>query len=149
MTEGKFCILKERLWPYLLPGKTPNYQFLPVEKKEAVTLYYLKDTGPLWITANTFEIYQCSVYENLHEVCSAVSKHLGPEDLHLPSTKEEIQSKVVEFETKFGMLQAFVCNLPIQLFTLLKIIMAVLQVTQLHLPLAWSPSAFKRINIAR
>ena len=94
VTKEKFCILCERLRPYLLPGKTPNYRYLSVEKKVAVTLYYLKDTGSLWMTANTFGIHQCTVSKTLHEVCRAVSKHLSPEYLHLPSTKEEVQSKV-------------------------------------------------------
>ena len=74
-----------------------------------MTLYYLKDTGSLWMTANTFGIHQCTVSKTLREVCSAVSKHLSPEYLHLPSTKEEMYSKVAEFETKFGMVQAFGC----------------------------------------
>ena len=74
-----------------------------------MVLYHLKDIGSLWMTINTFGIHQCTVSKTLHEVSCAVSKHLSPEHLHLPSTKEEMQSKVVEFETKFGMVQAFGC----------------------------------------
>ena len=33
MTREKFCLLCEQLRPYLLPGKTPNYRLLSVEKK--------------------------------------------------------------------------------------------------------------------
>ena len=61
------------------------------------------------MTANTFGIHQCTVSKTLHEACRAVSKHLCPEYLYLPSTKEEMQSKVAEFETKFGIVQAFGC----------------------------------------
>ena len=68
-----------------------------------MTLYYLKDTGSLWITANTFGIHQCTVSKTLHEVCSAVLEYFSPEYMHLPSTKEELQNKVAEFESKFGM----------------------------------------------
>ena len=59
------------------------------------------------MTANTFGIHQCTVSKMLYEVGSVISKHLGPEYLYLPSTKEEMQGKVAEFETKFGMVQAF------------------------------------------
>ena len=109
MTREKFCLLCEQLRPYLLPGKTPNYRLLSVEKKVAVTLYYLKDTGSLWMTANTFGIHQCTVSKTLLEVCRAISTHLGPEYLHLPRNHDEMQRKVAEFETKFGMVQAFGC----------------------------------------
>ena len=61
------------------------------------------------MTANTSGIHLYTVSKTLSEVCSAVSKHLHPEYLHLPSTKEEMQSKDPEFETKFGMVQAFGC----------------------------------------
>ena len=33
MTREKFCILCERLRPYLIPGRTPNYRHLSVEKR--------------------------------------------------------------------------------------------------------------------
>ena len=41
------------------------------------------------------------------DVCDAITKHLGPEYIHLPRTAEEMQRKVSQFEFKFGMIQAF------------------------------------------
>ena len=71
--------------PHIFPEpKSPNRRALPVEKKVAFTLYYLKDTGSMWMTANTFGIHQCTVSKVVLEVCNAIAKHLGPEYIHLP-----------------------------------------------------------------
>ena len=43
------------------------------------------------------------------EVCDAITKHLGPEYIHLPRNAEEMHGKVSEFELKFGMTQEFGC----------------------------------------
>ena len=45
MSKGKFLELCEELRSYISPGNSPNYLTLSVEKKVAVVLYYLKDTG--------------------------------------------------------------------------------------------------------
>ena len=50
-----------------------------------------------------------SVSKVVLEVCDAITKHLGPEYIHLPQTAEEMQRKVSQFELKFGMIQAFRC----------------------------------------
>ena len=47
----------------------PNYRYLTTEKKLAITLYYLKYTSSLWMTANTFGIHQCTVSKTLKIVC--------------------------------------------------------------------------------
>ena len=61
------------------------------------------------MTANTFGIHQCTVSIVVFEVCDAITKHLGPQYIHLPTTEEEMQRKVSEFELKFGMIHAFGC----------------------------------------
>ena len=60
------------------------------------------------MTANTFGVHQSTVSNFVVEVCSAISRHIQP-DIHLPRTQEEIKIKVAEFESKFGMVQAFGC----------------------------------------
>lgn len=110
MTRPEFEDLCEELRPHIFPDpKSPNRRALSVEKKVALTLYYLKDTGSMWMTANTFGIHQCTVSKVVLEVCDAITKHLGPEYIHLPRTAEEMQRKVSQFELKFGMIQAFGC----------------------------------------
>lgn len=61
------------------------------------------------MTANMFGIHQCTVSKVVLEVCDAITKHLGPEHIHLPRTSEEMHRKVSQFELNFGMIQAFGC----------------------------------------
>ena len=110
MGRQAFLNLAAELEPFIAPKtNTPNHRFLSTEKKLAVTLYYLKDTGSLWMTANTFGIHQCTVTKTIAEVCHTISNELGPRYIYLPKNDEEMRKKVSEFELKFGMIQAFGC----------------------------------------
>jgi len=98
MTRLEFEDLCEQLGPHIFPDpKSPNRRALSVEKKVALTLNYLKDTGSMWMTANTFGIHQSTVSKVVLEVCDAITKHLGPKYIHLPRTAEEMQRKVSQF----------------------------------------------------
>ena len=110
MSKERFFQLCEELRPYISEGiNTPNYRSLSREKKLAITLYYLKDTGSIWMTANAFGVHQCTVSKIVLAVCNAICIHLCPIYLHLPQTVVEMRKKVAEFETRFGMTQAFGC----------------------------------------
>ena len=61
------------------------------------------------MTANAFGLHQCSASKIIIFVCDAINKRLGPAYLHLPQDKDEMITKVSEFELKFGMIQAFCC----------------------------------------
>ena len=79
MSKECFYNLVAQLDPVIGPKpNSPNYRFLTTDKKLAVTLYYLKDTGSLWMTANTFGIHQSTVTKVITEVCSAINRLLGP-----------------------------------------------------------------------
>ena len=55
LSRESFFSLHEQFSPYIATDpKIPNYRCLSSEKKLALTLYYLKDTGSLWMTANAF-----------------------------------------------------------------------------------------------
>ena len=77
------------------------------EKKLAITLYYLKDTGLLWMTANTFGIHQCTLSKTIVEVCKAINPILSLDYLHLPRSENGMRKIALEFELKFGMPQGF------------------------------------------
>ena len=110
MTRDCFYEIAALLDPFIAPKHgSPNHRLLSTEKKLAITLYYLKDTGSLWMTANTFGVHQCTCSKTIVDVCNAINKHLGPTYLHLPRTRGEMREKVSEFEVKFGMTQAFGC----------------------------------------
>lgn len=102
--------LVSELRPYISPNpKSPNHRALSAEKKVAVALYFLKDTGSLRMTANSFGIAVNSASAAVSEVCQAISNYLGPKYLHLPKDEESMRVKVAEFEATFGMTQAFRC----------------------------------------
>ena len=108
-----------QLHPYLSPNPTsPNYRAIPVEKRIALTLYYLKDTGSLGMTANSFCVAICTASEIIVEVCTAIAKVIGPKYNSIPRNEKEMRNKVAEFESKYGMTQAFGCidgtHVPIQ-----------------------------------
>ena len=95
MATLQFEDLCEQLRPHIFPDpKSPNRRALSVETKVALTLYYLKDTGSMCMTANRFGIHQCTVSKVVLEVCDATTKYLGPEYIHLPRTAEQMQRKV-------------------------------------------------------
>ena len=59
MSRLEFQELCDILRPFITPNPlSPNYKSLSAEKKLAVILYFLKDTGSLTMTANTFGIHQ-------------------------------------------------------------------------------------------
>lgn len=110
MSQEEFEELTDELRPYISPDQSsPNYMALSAEKKLAMTLYFLKDTGSLAMTANTFGVALCTVSKHIIEVCYAISKHLGPKYMFLPRNEDEMREKAAEFEAKFGMPQAFGC----------------------------------------
>ena len=79
-------------------------------KKLAQTLYYLKETGSLIMTANNFGVAINTVSSVIYEVCLAIGqKKLGPQYTRLPKTREGMRERVSEFEAKFVMIQAFGC----------------------------------------
>ena len=59
------------------------------------------------MTANHFGVANCTASKVILEVCTAICSVLGPSYLHHPRDQEERKMKVVEFEAKFGMFQAF------------------------------------------
>ena len=110
ISEEEFKKLGDELRPFISPdNSSPNYMAITVEKKLAITLYYLKDTGSLVMTANTFGVALCTVSIHVIEVCRAISRHLGPKYVYLPRNKDEMRQVTSEFEAKFGMPQAFGC----------------------------------------
>ena len=110
LTRNQFFNLTNELQPYISPSLlSPNHRALNADKKLALTLYYLKDTGSLIITANNFGVAINTASSVIYEVCLAICQNLEPQYIRLPKTREEMREKVSEFEAKFGMMQAFGC----------------------------------------
>ena len=58
------------------------------DKKLTLTLYYLKDTGSLIMTANNFRVAVNSAISVIYEVCLAICGNLGPKYIRLSKTEE-------------------------------------------------------------
>ena len=89
--------------------KSPNHRGLPVIKKVALTLYYLKDTGSYSTTANTFASHISIVAKIIKDACCVIPCKLGQKYVHLPQIKNATIEKASEFEAKYGMHQDFRC----------------------------------------
>ncbi|XP_047140221.2 uncharacterized protein LOC105845863 [Hydra vulgaris] len=110
MTKGCFLELAAIIDTVISPQPNClNYCFLTTHKKLAITIYYLKDTGSLWMTANVFGIYQCTASKTVKIVCDAINNIVGPIYLHLPKNKENMTKLASQFDVKFGIIQAFGC----------------------------------------
>ena len=94
LTKEKFYELVDMLRPYISPDDTsPNHRKLDADKKLAVCLYYLKDTGSMWMTANAFGIHQTTVSQIVFDICDAITRKLGPHFLYMPRTEDEVKQK--------------------------------------------------------
>ena len=70
LSRAKFYEICNELRLYISPNiLSPNYRALLVEKKVAAVLYFLKDTGSMTMTGNTFWIHQCTLSKVVKEVC--------------------------------------------------------------------------------
>ena len=61
------------------------------------------------MTANIFGLAISTASGVLLEVCKEICKVLGPSYICMPRNKDEMRHKVAEFDSKFGMPQAFGC----------------------------------------
>ena len=108
LTRNQFFDLTKELQPYISPSLlSPNHRALNTDKKLALTLYYLKDTGSLIMTAHNFGVAINTASSVIYEVYLVICQNLGPQYIRLPKTREEMKEKVSEFEAKFGIIQAF------------------------------------------
>ena len=59
MFRDKVSELTQRLRPFISDRtNSPSYRSFSVGNKISCCIYYLKDTGSIWMTANTFGIYR-------------------------------------------------------------------------------------------
>lgn len=85
LTGAEFFKLEKDLRPFISPDpSSPNYRTMSAAKQLAITLYYIKYTGSLRMTANTFGIHVCTVSKTIHDVWKALSFKLGPKYIKLP-----------------------------------------------------------------
>ena len=69
-----FMKLVEELRPFISPDpRSPNRTAVSAERKLALTLYFLKDTGSIRMAANAFGIAKSTVSIIVHDFCQAIT----------------------------------------------------------------------------
>ena len=64
MPREQFIMLADELSPFISPDASAPRMRLSFEKKLAITLHYLKDTGSITLTANAFSVHRVFNYKN-------------------------------------------------------------------------------------
>ena len=101
LSRAEFDALCSDLRPNISPSiLSPNHRALSVEKKVAAVVYFLKDTGSMTMAANAFGIHQCTLTKLVKEVCSAIVIYMVPKLIKLRDSRDEMLSKISEFEAK-------------------------------------------------
>ena len=103
MRKADFTKLVSLIRPYAKQRSSKvRKDIITLEKRVALTLYYLKDQGSMKMTANTFGIARCTVGQIVYEICGIISKKLGPEFIKFPSDREQITKTISQFLLRFG-----------------------------------------------
>ncbi|XP_022796273.1 protein ANTAGONIST OF LIKE HETEROCHROMATIN PROTEIN 1-like [Stylophora pistillata] len=102
MSHPTFMELCEDLRPLLERKSTRMRRPISVETQIAVTLYYLSDEGRYRKVANAFGISRSSVSIIVRRVCAAISEYLGPSYVRLPTSEQEVQELVSQFNVYHG-----------------------------------------------
>lgn len=101
MSRDNFVNLADQLRPHISPDPSNPRLGLSVEKKLAVTLHYLKDTGSIIVTANAFGISRSTVSSTVKTVCAAIDNYIGSVYLKIPNG-DELKSVAKNFEEQFA-----------------------------------------------
>lgn len=95
VSKGSFMYICDRLRDYLKPADTlPNLrprEPVSVEKKVAMTLYFLSSCGEYRQTANFFGLHKSTVCKSVREVIYLINKILLPEFVKMPDERECIE----------------------------------------------------------
>ena len=102
MSRDSFYVLCNQLRPFIEKQTTHLRKPIFVEKQVAVTLYYLSDKGRYRKVANAFGISRALVSKIVRSVCFAITKHMGPVYIRMPTSEEEVSNMARNFEQRHG-----------------------------------------------
>ena len=110
MSKETFLKLVDLIRPFAKIRSTRvRKDVISLEKRVAVTLYYLKDQGSMQMTANAFGIARCTVGVVVKEICDILSGELGKELIKFPIDKDDIVKTAEQFQQRFGFPQVIGC----------------------------------------
>ena len=102
MSRASFNILCNELRPYITKNNTRFRNAVSVETQVAATLYYLSDEGRMRKIANSFGLGKSTVSGIVTRVCSAISQHLGPKYIQLPTSESKVMEATGSFFLRHG-----------------------------------------------
>ena len=105
LSKDNFLQLCSLLRPFIERKATPARAPVDVERQVALTLYYLSDEGRLRKTANAFGLARSTVSVVIRRVTHAITTHLGPQYITVPSTEAAVNSHVRRLFNAFAVPQ--------------------------------------------
>ena len=105
MSQESFLQLSSLLRPFIERKVTSARAPVDVETQVAVTLYYLSDEGRMRKTANAFGFSRSTVSVVIRRVTHAITIHLGPQYITVPSTEAAVSHHVTKFFDAFAIPQ--------------------------------------------
>ena len=105
MRKENFEKLCNELRPYIERQSTNMRNCIDVETQVAVYLYYTSDEGRLRKTANAFGLSRASVGGIVRRLGKAITEHMGPTDIAIPTSQEAVMHHVSNFRTHHGVPQ--------------------------------------------
>ena len=110
LSKKGFHKLMDAIRPFAkLHSSKVRQDVLRLEKRIAITLYYLNDQGSMKMTANTFSIARCTVRAVVHKMCQILNESIGPKIVKFHVSKQEIAEATGRFLQKFGFPQVIGC----------------------------------------
>ena len=97
MSREMFQVLCAESHPCIFKSDTRFQNAVLVDMKIVTTLYYLSDEGRMGKVANAFGIGKSTVSVIVRRVAKAISVHLAPKYIRIPSTEKEVQEMVGQF----------------------------------------------------
>ena len=110
MTKADFLELVDLIRPYAKESSCQvRRDVITLEKRVAITLYYLKDQGSLLMTGNTFGIAKSTTNIVIKEICGILAEKMAPELIKFPTAKAVVEKSSCRFLERFGFPQVIGC----------------------------------------
>ena len=102
MSQLTFEKLCEELAPFVERRDTNYRKAISVRERVAITLYRLADTASYRTVSNLFGVGKSTVCQIVLEICSSIVEVLFKRLVHLPVTRQDVETEVEAFFKRAG-----------------------------------------------